>query len=75
MFDVMGFGKLMDQIPMLLQARRACAAWGSVVRQLAAGLLAFHLTAVRASGSRRRGLQHCIGPYRGQRRAEVLGLS
>ncbi|COU97775.1 dihydrodipicolinate reductase [Mycobacterium tuberculosis] len=38
MFDVMGFGKPMDQIPMLLQPGVLSLAWGSVVRQLAAGL-------------------------------------
>lgn len=38
MFDVMGFGKPMDEIPMLLQTGVLSLAWGSVVRQLAAGL-------------------------------------
>jgi 2,4-diaminopentanoate dehydrogenase len=38
MFDVMGFGKPMDEIPMLLQPGVLSLAWGSVVRQLAAGL-------------------------------------
>lgn len=38
MFDVMGFGKPMDEIPMLLQTGVLSMAWGSVVRQLAAGL-------------------------------------
>ncbi|BBX41993.1 diacylglycerol kinase [Mycobacterium simiae] len=38
MFDVMGFGKPMDDIPMLLQPGVLSLAWGSVVRQLAAGL-------------------------------------
>ncbi|MBW0017237.1 MAG: diacylglycerol kinase [Mycobacterium sp.] len=38
MFDVMGFGKSMDDIPMLLQPGVLSLAWGSVVRQLAAGL-------------------------------------
>src|ERR1700754_5059593 len=38
MFDIMGFGKPMDEIPMLLQPRVLSMAWGSVVRQLAAGL-------------------------------------
>ncbi|WP_204801912.1 diacylglycerol kinase [Mycobacterium riyadhense] len=38
MFDVMGFGKSMDEIPMLLQPGVLSLAWGSVVRQLAAGL-------------------------------------
>jgi hypothetical protein len=38
MFDVMGFGKPIDEIPMLLQSGVLSLAWGSVVRQLAAGL-------------------------------------
>ena len=38
MFDVMGFGKPLDDVPMLLQPGVLSMAWGSVVRQLAAGL-------------------------------------
>lgn len=38
MFDVMGFGKPLDEIPMLLQSGVLSLAWGSVIRQLAAGL-------------------------------------
>ncbi|MGY4648707.1 NAD(P)H-dependent amine dehydrogenase family protein [Mycobacterium sp. URHB0021] len=38
MFDVMGFGKRLDDIPLLLQPGVLSLAWGSVVRQLAAGL-------------------------------------
>jgi 4-hydroxy-tetrahydrodipicolinate reductase len=38
MFDVMGFGKPMDETPILLQPGVLSLAWGSVVRQLAAGL-------------------------------------
>ena len=38
MFDVMGFGKPLDEIPILLQPGVLSLAWGSVVRQLAAGL-------------------------------------
>ncbi len=38
MFDVMGFGKPLDEIPMLLQPVVLSLAWGSVIRQLAAGL-------------------------------------
>jgi 4-hydroxy-tetrahydrodipicolinate reductase len=38
MFGVMGFGKPIDEIPMLLQPGVLSLAWGSVVRQLAAGL-------------------------------------
>lgn len=37
-FDVMGFGKPMDDIPMLLQPGILTMAWGSVVHQIAAGL-------------------------------------
>jgi len=38
MFDIMGFGSAMDDIPMLLQPGVLSLAWGSVVRQIAAGL-------------------------------------
>ena len=38
MFDIMGFGKPLDEIPVLLQPGVLSLAWGSVVRQLAAGL-------------------------------------
>ncbi|MGE2833739.1 diacylglycerol kinase [Mycobacterium sp. SMC-4] len=38
MFDVMGFGRSLDETPMLLQPGVLSLAWGSVVRQLAAGL-------------------------------------
>jgi 4-hydroxy-tetrahydrodipicolinate reductase len=38
MFEVMGFGKPLDETPMLLQPGVLSMAWGSVVRQLAAGL-------------------------------------
>lgn len=38
MFDVMGFGGSLDETPMLLQPGVLSLAWGSVVRQLAAGL-------------------------------------
>lgn len=38
MFDVMGFGKPMDDVPMLLQPGVLSLAWGSVIRQMAAGL-------------------------------------
>ncbi len=38
MFDVMGFGKPLDEIPMLLQSGVLSLAWGSVIRQIAAGL-------------------------------------
>ncbi|MGH3474315.1 MAG: NAD(P)H-dependent amine dehydrogenase family protein [Aeromicrobium sp.] len=38
LFDVMGFGKPMDNIPMLLEPGVLTMAWGSVVHQIAAGL-------------------------------------
>ncbi len=38
LFDIMGFGKPMDEVPMLLQPTVLTTAWGSVVRQLAAAL-------------------------------------
>lgn len=37
-FDVMGFGKPMDHVPMLLEPGILTMAWGSVVHQIAAGL-------------------------------------
>ncbi|WP_067680287.1 NAD(P)H-dependent amine dehydrogenase family protein [Nocardia miyunensis] len=38
MFDVMGFGKPLDEVPMLLQPGVLSVAWGPAIRQLAAGL-------------------------------------
>jgi hypothetical protein len=38
MFDVMGFGKPLDEIPLQLQPGMLSMAWGSSIRQLAAGL-------------------------------------
>jgi 4-hydroxy-tetrahydrodipicolinate reductase len=38
LFDIMGFGRPLDEVPMLLQPGILTMAWGSVVRQLAAGL-------------------------------------
>ncbi|HEY2299479.1 MAG TPA: hypothetical protein VGH43_17220 [Jatrophihabitans sp.] len=38
LFDVMGFGKPLDETPTLLMPGVLSLAWGSVVRQLAAGL-------------------------------------
>ncbi|MCW2650443.1 MAG: diacylglycerol kinase [Mycobacterium sp.] len=38
MFDVMGFGKPLDEVPMLLQPGVLSIAWGCAIRQLAAGL-------------------------------------
>ncbi len=37
-FDIMGLGRSMDDVPMLLQPGVLSMAWGSVVRQIAAGL-------------------------------------
>jgi hypothetical protein len=37
-FDIMGFGRPVSDIPMILQPGVLTMAWGSVVRQLAAGL-------------------------------------
>jgi hypothetical protein len=37
-FDIMGFGRPIDDVPMILQLGVLTMAWGSVVRQLAAGL-------------------------------------
>jgi len=38
MFDVMGFGQPLDEVPMLLQPGVLSVAWGCAIRQLAAGL-------------------------------------
>jgi hypothetical protein len=38
MFDVMGFGKPLDEVPMLLQPGVLSIAWGAAIRQLAIGL-------------------------------------
>ena len=38
LFDIMGFGRPIDDVPMILQPGVLTMAWGSVVRQLAAGL-------------------------------------
>ena len=77
MFDVMGFGKPLDELPMLLQPGVLSLAWGSVVRQLAAGL-GVELDEVdrdlrprtRARGLRHRGRPH---PQGQRRRAAVRG--
>ena len=37
-FDIMGFGRSIDEVPMILQPGVMTMAWGSVVRQLAKGL-------------------------------------
>jgi hypothetical protein len=38
LFDIMGFGRPVDEVPILLQPGILGMAWGSVVRQIAAGL-------------------------------------
>jgi 4-hydroxy-tetrahydrodipicolinate reductase len=38
LFDIMGFGRPLDDIPLLLSPGVLTMAWGSVVRQIAAGL-------------------------------------
>lgn len=38
LFDIMGFAGAMEDVPMILQPGVLASAWGSVVRQLAAGL-------------------------------------
>ncbi len=38
MFDVMGFGKPLDEVPILFQPGVLSVAWGCAIRQLAAGL-------------------------------------
>ena len=38
LFDIMGFGRPIDEVPMILQPGVLTMAWGSVVRQLAAAL-------------------------------------
>ena len=38
LFDIMGFGQPLDEVPILLQPGVLTMAWGSVVRQIAAGL-------------------------------------
>src|SRR5262249_14774737 len=38
LFDIMGFGRPLDDIPLLLQPGVLTLAWGGVLRQLAAGL-------------------------------------
>ncbi|MFF0493154.1 diacylglycerol kinase [Nocardia sp. NPDC004068] len=38
LFDIMGFGSALDELPMLLQPGVLTLAWGSVIRQLAAAL-------------------------------------
>ncbi|HEY6426880.1 MAG TPA: hypothetical protein VIX84_06575 [Acidimicrobiales bacterium] len=45
LFDIMGFGRPLDDVPMLLSPGVLTMAWGSVVRQIAAGL-GVELTAV-----------------------------
>jgi 4-hydroxy-tetrahydrodipicolinate reductase len=72
MFDVMGFGKPLDELPMLLQPGVLSLAWGSVVRQLAAGLgieldevTETHVREPAPRGLRHRGRTHPEGQHRG----------
>ncbi|MGH9234550.1 MAG: NAD(P)H-dependent amine dehydrogenase family protein [Acidimicrobiales bacterium] len=37
-FDIMGFGRSLDEVPLLLSPGILTTAWGSVIRQIAAGL-------------------------------------
>ena len=75
MFDVMGFGRPLDEIPMLLQPGVLSLAWGSVVRQLAAGL-GVSLDEVNGdlrARTRAGGLRHRIRSHpEGQRRGTAL---
>ena len=50
MFDVMGFGQTLDETPMLLSPGVLGMAWGTTIRQLAAG--------TRHRGRRDQGLLH-----------------
>ena len=77
MFDIMGFGRPIDDMPMLLLPGVLTMAWGSVVRQLAAGL-GVELDAVEESYERRAGardLRDRLGHGRGGhgRRAALRG--
>ena len=75
MFGVMGFGKPLDEIPMLLQPGVLSLAWGSVVRQLAAGLGVSLDEVTRDLRPRAgtRGLRHRVGSHReGQRRGPAV---
>jgi 4-hydroxy-tetrahydrodipicolinate reductase len=38
LFDIMGFGRSLDEVPLLLSPGILTTAWGSVVRQIASGL-------------------------------------
>ena len=75
MFDVMGFGKPLDEIPMLLQPGVLSLAWGSVVRQLAAGL-GIELDEVSETYVREPAPEDfdiAVGPHRqGQRRGAAV---
>ena len=54
MFDVMGFGKPLDETPLQLQPGLLATAWGSSIRQLAAGLGIDVDEITEAAGSPRR---------------------
>lgn len=51
MFDVMGFGNSLDEVPMLLQPGILSIAWGAAIRELAAGL-GLRLDAITDSSER-----------------------
>ena len=77
----MGFGKPMDETPMLLMPGVLSLAWGSVVRQLAAGLDVeldeLKETVVRLPGARRRSRSRRARSRRARMAAlrfEVLGM-
>ena len=75
MFDVMGFGKPIDEIPMLLQPGVLSLAWGSVVRQLAAGLgrRTRHRRRDVCARTSARGLRYRLRTYpQGQRRGAAI---
>ncbi len=75
MFDVMGFGRPLDEMPLLLQPGVLSLAWGSVVRQLAAGL-GVELDGVDRdvhARARTRGLRHRLRTHReGHRRGAAV---
>ncbi|HWM03128.1 MAG TPA: diacylglycerol kinase [Actinophytocola sp.] len=51
LFDIMGFGRPLDEVPLLLAPGVLSLAWGSVVRQLAAGI-GVRLDSLEESSSR-----------------------
>ena len=75
MFDVMGFGKPLDDVPLLFQPGVLSMAWGCAIRQLAAGL-GIELDEITDSCMARagsRGLRHRHGTHRqGHRRGAAV---